>query len=137
MGRTSWSDQVRIWGRVFALNADGSRQNPQPAGFPYWQIVQSDPVTGDDSWVRITQLCQTLLLNLGESPFYSSWGLPAKQTIVQQVQPDFYINRTQAQFAQYFANLAISKLASDPPTYQIAATLFSGAKASVTVTIPQ
>jgi hypothetical protein len=128
---------VRIWGRVFALNPDGSRQAVQPAGYPYWIAVTSDPVTGDDSWVRITQLCQVLLLNLGESPFYSQYGLPAKQTVVQQTQPDFYVNRTQAQFAQYFANLAVAKLSSNPPTYRVAATLFSGAKASVTMTVPQ
>ena len=99
--------------------------------------MTTDPVTGDNSWVYITQLCQVLLLNLGESPFYSQYGLPAKQTVVQQVQPDYYVNRTQAQFAQYFANLAIAKLSSNPPSYQVSATLFSGAKASIMMTIPQ
>jgi hypothetical protein len=117
---------MRTWGRI--TNPDGSKT---------WVEVSSDPVTGDSSWVWITTLCQTLLLNLGESPLYAQLGLPAKQSVVQQVQPDFYVNRTQAYYAQYFASLVVAKVASDPPTYNIACTLFSGAKASLTMQIPQ
>jgi hypothetical protein len=100
--------------------------------------VQSDPVTGSNSWVYVTTLCQVLLLNLGESPFYASSGLPAQQSIIQQIAPDFYVQRIQQQFAQYFAYLSIAR---DPsavvPTYNVNATLFDGTPASVTVRVPQ
>lgn len=123
---------MRTYGRIYALNPDGSRKNPQPDGFPYWTVVQTDSAGFNDA-VYLTTLCQVLLLNLGESPFYANYGLPAKPTIIQQVQPDFYIARTQQQFAQYFAALIIAKQRSNPPTYKINVTTHQGAKAIVSV----
>jgi hypothetical protein len=117
---------MRSWGRI--RNPDGT--------YSGWIKVETDS-GGEDGWVWLTTLCQTLLLNLGESPFFANYGLPAKPTIVQQVQPDFYITRTQQQFAQYFANLIIAKQSSDPPTYKINVTMRNGTKRSVTVGIPQ
>lgn len=128
---------MRTWGRTFALNPDGTKVEPQPAGYPRWVKVESDPMTGDDSWVFVTALCQVLLLNLNESPFYVNWGIPAKPTVVQQVQPDYYVSRVQAQFAPQFANLVVAKTGSNPPSYRINVTTRQGAKASVTVQIPQ
>jgi hypothetical protein len=117
---------MRTWGRI--VNPDGSKS---------WVEVATDPTTGDNSWVYVTALCQVLLLNLGESPFYASSGIPAKPTVVQQTQPDYYVARVQSQFAQYFANLVVAKQSSNPPSYQINVTLLNGAKASLTVQIPQ
>lgn len=129
---------MRTFGRVYALNPDGSRQSPQPLGYPQWVEVSSDPVTGDNSWIYVTTLCQALLLNLGEAPFDASSGLPAQQSVIQQIAPDFYVNRTQQQFAQYFASLIVAR---DPnqltPTYNINVTLFNGASASATVQVPE
>lgn len=85
----------------------------------------------------LATLCQVLLLNLGESPFYANYGIPAKPTIVQQVQPDYYVARTQQQFAPHFANLVIAKENSVPPTYRINVTTHQGVKASATVQIPE
>ena len=78
---------MRTFGRVYALNKDGSRQKPQPPGYPYWQQVSTD-ANGYNDAVQLTTLCQVLQLNLGESPFYANFGIPAVPTIVQQVQPD-------------------------------------------------
>ena len=125
---------MRTYGRVYALNPDGSRQNPQPPGYPYWQQVSTD-ANGYNDAVMLTTLCQVLLLNLGESPFYANYGLPAVPTIVQQVQPDFYITRTQSQFAKYFAALIVAKLGSNPPAYKINVTTNQGAK--VVLEVPE
>jgi hypothetical protein len=110
----------------------------QPDGSKKWTEVQTDPGTGSNSWVWLTTLCQALLLNLGESPFYANYGLPAQQSVIQQVQPDFYVNRTQQQFAQYFASLIVAKVpGARVPTYNITLTTFQGTPASVTVQIPE
>jgi hypothetical protein len=124
---------MRSWGRIWALNPDGSQQSPQPAGYPYWQEVSTDPTTGDNSAVWLTTLCQCLLLNLNESPFNASLGLPAAITVLTQVQPDYYVSRIQAYFAQYFASLLVSKVQSNPPVYNVAVTTLQGARIIVSV----
>jgi hypothetical protein len=118
---------MRTYGRV--TNPDGSKS---------WVTVQTDPATGSNSWVYLTTLCQALLLNLGEAPFDASSGLPAQQSVIQQIAPDFYVTRTQQQFAQYFASLIIAKDPAAPvPTYNINVTFFDGTPASVTVKVPE
>jgi hypothetical protein len=118
---------MRSYGRV--TNPDGSKT---------WVEVSTAPATGSNSWVWLTTLCQVLLLNLGESPFYASYGLPAQQSVFQQIAPDFYVQGIQQKFAQYFASLSVSR---DPtaaiPTYNISVTMFDGTPASVTVQVPE
>lgn len=110
---------MRTWGRV--TNPDGSKT---------WVEVTTD-ANGDNSMVWLTTLAQTLKLNLGESPFYADRGIPAAQSVIQQIQPDYYVAQTQRQFAQYFAALVIAKEPQQPnqprPTYRINATTFQGA----------
>ena len=118
---------MRVYGRI--TNPDGSKT---------WQVVETDPVTGSNSWCYVTALAQVLLLNLGESPFYANYGLPAQQSVIQQISPDFYVSWIQQQYAQFFASLIVSKdQAQATPTYNISATLFEGSPASVTVKIPE
>ena len=118
---------MRVYGRV--TNPDGSKT---------WVTVQTDPTTGSNAWVYVTAMCQVLQGVLGESPFYAQYGIPAQQSIIQQIAPDLYVQRVQQQFAQYFANLSISR---DPtaanPTYNVSATLLDGSPVSLTVQIPQ
>jgi len=116
---------MRTYGRI--TNQDGTKS---------WREVQTD-ADGFDDWVYVTALCQVLLLNLGESPFFAQYGIPAKPTIVQQAQPDYYVSRTQAQFAPRFASLIVAKGGNDPPSYRVNVTTNQGASASVTVQIPQ
>lgn len=115
---------MRTYGRI--TNPDGSKT---------WQVVQTD-ANGFNDAVWLTTLCQVLLLNLNESPFYSQYGLPAEQAIVQQVAPDFYVFRTQQLFAKYFASLIIAR---DPtitePTYKVSVVTNQGAKQVVSVPI--
>lgn len=83
-----------------------------------WVEVQTDP-NGFNDAVWLTTLAQVLKLNLGESPFYANYGIPARQSVLQQIAPDYYMAITQQQFAQYFASLILTKLVDLPPTYRI------------------
>ncbi|EBY6525638.1 hypothetical protein D5P15_17700 [Salmonella enterica subsp. enterica serovar Livingstone] len=106
---------MRTWGRVTDQN--GNQQ---------WVAVELD-ASGDFSYGWVTTLIQTLKLGLGESPFYAQYGIPAQQSIVQHIYPDYYVNITQQQFAGYFASLSVSKVENDEnPTYDIRAVFFSG-----------
>jgi len=116
---------MRTYGRI--TNPDGTKS---------WVEVTTD-ANGFNDWVWVTTLCQVLLLNLNESPFYANYGIPAKQSVIQQVQPDYYVARTQQQFADKFANLVIAKESSNPPKYRVNVTTHQGIKASVMVQIPE
>lgn len=99
---------MRTWGRV-----------TDESGIKKWVVVEQDD-DGDFSYGWLTTLIQTLKLGLGESPFYAQFGIPAQQSIVQQIYPDYYVNMTQQQFAGYFSSLAITKVdGTENPTYNI------------------
>lgn len=112
---------MRTWGR--------------PNGSKTWVEVTTD-ANGYDDLVWITTLCQTLKLNLGESPFHADYGIPAHESIVQQVFPDFYVTLTQQQYASHFASLIISRQSSTTPTYLVNVTTQQGVKINATVPIP-
>jgi hypothetical protein len=76
------------------------------SGKKTWWVVTTDNNGYNDS-VYLTTLAQVLKLNLGESPFFANYGIPAHQSVVMQVYPDFYMARTQQQFAGYFASLIL------------------------------
>ena len=110
---------MRTYGRV--TNADGSKT---------WVEVDTDADGFNDN-VYLTTLVQTLKLNLGESPIFANYGIPAQQSVVTQVFPDFYAAMTQQQFAPYFASLSIQRVqGSTPPVYNVTATCHSGASLS-------
>lgn len=98
---------MRTYGRTYA--EDGTYT---------WTLVQTD-ANGFNDYVWATTLIQVLLLNLGESPFYAGYGIPAQQSVIQQLFPDLYVAKTQQLFAQYFASLIISKVANPEPTYNV------------------
>lgn len=106
---------MRVYGRTF--NEDGTY---------VWTVVETAP-DGDNSAVYVTALIQCLLLNVNESPFYAMDGIDGQQSVMTQIFPDFYMNRIQQRFAQYFASLVLSKLPSPTPTYNIAAVTNAGA----------
>lgn len=115
---------MRTWGRV--TNANSNKK---------WVVVETD-ANGDSSYVWLTTLIQTLKLGLGESPFYTQYGIPAQQSIVQQVYPDYYVNMTQQQFAGYFSSLAITKVdGAENPTYSIDVVFRNGVSYQTKVAI--
>ena len=105
-----------------------------PDGTKSWVEVQTD-ASGANDYVWITTLIQCLKLNLGESPFYADYGIPAKPSVVQQVFPDFYVARTQQQFASKFANLVVAKQPSTTPTYTINVTTNNGVKIASSIAV--
>ena len=103
-------------------------------GVKSWVVVTTDSNGFNDN-VYLTTLIQCLLLILGESPFNANYGIPAQQSLVQQVFPDFYVAQTQQQFAQYFANLMITKVVSANPLYRVNVVRNSGARSEVAIPI--
>ena len=73
-----------------------------------WVEVDTD-ANGFNDMVWLTTLIQVIKLNLGESPFYANYGIPAHQSVVLQIAPDLYMSRIQQQFASHFLSLIISK----------------------------
>lgn len=114
---------MRTYGRIF--NEDGTYQ---------WVEVSTD-ANGYNDYVWITTLIQCLKLNLGESPFYADYGIPAQQSVIQQIFPDFYVFRTQSQFAKYFASLLISKQNFPTPTYNVNITTNQGVKMAASIPV--
>lgn len=106
---------MRVYGRVYDLDGNYT-----------WQEVSTDSKGYDDD-VYLTALAQDLQLNLGESPFYAGYGIPAHQTIVTQVYPDYYAMLAQSQYASYFASLTITRVPeSSPPVYNVQAVTNRG-----------
>lgn len=86
-----------------------------------WQLVT------ETSYIWLTTLIQNLRLIQGESPFYSTAGIPAYQSIQTQIAPDIAVNNIQSQFAQYFSSLVISKVSgTSQPTYNVSAVFLNG-----------
>jgi len=115
---------MRTYGRI-----------PNGSGGLQWVKVQTDS-SGFNDLVWATTLCQVLLLNLGESPFYATYGIPAQQSVLQQVFPDYYVSLTQQAFSQYFAALMISRTGTTPPTYQVTALTHQGVVLNASVAVP-
>ena len=108
---------MRTWGRVGQVNGQGGT----------WTEVTTD-ANGYNDAVNLTAICQVLKLNLYESPFYADYGIPAQQTVVTQVFPDYYAAQTQAQFASAFAALTITRVPNtSPPTYAVTPLCHAGA----------
>jgi hypothetical protein len=75
-----------------------------------WVVVETD-ANGFDDMVWLTTVVQTIRLNLGESPFYANYGIPAHASVMSQIAPDTYLSKIQQQYAPYFLSLIISRQA--------------------------
>ena len=111
---------MRVYGRV-PVDLDA------PNGPKRWVVVTTDAQGFNDA-VHVTALAQTLKLNLSESPFWANFGIPAHESVMQQIMPDLYVILTQQYYAQFFAALTVAKLPSDQPTYRIDAITHAGFK---------
>jgi hypothetical protein len=97
-----------------------------------WVEVQTD-ASGANDYVYITALIQCLKLNINESPFWANWGIPAQQSVVQQIFPDFYVSLMQQRFSPYFASLQISKGTGVSPVYNINLVTNQGVKMAMSI----
>lgn len=90
----------------------------------------------DPNYVYLAAVAQALKLQLGESPIYGTYGIPAQQSVMSQIAPSVAVSKTQAQYSPYFANLTITSQQNTPqPLYSISAifqdgTIISSAVAS-------
>lgn len=91
---------MRTYGRIVP--------DPLYPNIKQWVEVDTDE-NGFDDMVWLTTVIQTIKLNLGESPFYADYGIPAHASVVSQIAPDTYLSRIQQQYAPYFLSLIISK----------------------------
>ena len=119
---------MRVYGRVY-----------DELGQPSWFAVQTD-AAGSNQYIYVTALVQVLRLNLNESPFYGNYGIPAKNSVLQQIAPDYYMAFTQSNYSQYFANLIITRVpAQSPPypastpTYNVSVLFKNGTKVQVDI----
>jgi hypothetical protein len=115
---------MRVYGRV-----------PDGSGGLRWVVVQT-AANGDNSMVYVTALSQVLSLFLNESPFWSSSGIPAQQSVLQQVAPDYYVALIQQAYAPYFASLQITRQTNPTPTYLVSVITTSGAQINASVPVP-
>jgi len=111
---------LRTYGRVPVDPLD-------PKGKKRWVVITTTPAGLNDD-VYICALAQTLKLNIAESPFYANYGIPAHQSVMQQIMPDFYINFTQQYYSQFFANLSVAKLPTADPEYRFSVITHQGFK---------
>jgi hypothetical protein len=98
-----------------------------------WVQVATDAATGDNSNVWFTTLLQNLLLNQGESPFYSKNGIPALQSVRTQMFPTIAVNSVQSYFAPYFSSLIITRNPATYPSYSVSAVTLQGSPISATI----
>ncbi len=100
-----------------------------------WVEIDTD-TNGFDDPVWITTLAQCIKLQIGESPFFANYGIPVQQTIVTQVNPDFYVSQLQSQFAQFFSSLQVAKVSgASVPTYSINLITNQGAKVQTQIAV--
>ena len=102
-----------------------------------WIVVETDSAGFDDA-VYVVALAQCLLLQLGESPFWADWGIPAIQSVQSQIAPDYFVARMQERFAPHFASLIITREPAPAsgrsqrpvPTYTVKILTHRGARVS-------
>lgn len=119
---------MRLYARTWTGKIPGQ-------GTPTWTVVETDE-SGNNEYLFVSWLIQVIQLVLGESPFYADWGIPAIQSVIQQIFPDFYINVTQQKFQSYFASLIISKVPNTKqPTYTVNIMLTNGTAFNATIAL--
>lgn len=109
---------MRTYGRVPADPLD-------PKGPQRWVVIETDP-KGFNDGVYLTAIAQTLKLNLNESPFWANFGIPAKQSVMTQIMPDFYVAYIQQYYSQFFAALTLAKRQLPEPVYDISVVTHQG-----------
>lgn len=122
---------MRTYGRIY-----------DELGRPTWVEVDTD-ANGYNDLVYLVTLAQCLYGQPNESPFFANYGIPAQESVLTQVYPDFYVARTQQQFAPQFASLLIARLPPTPatlkdpliPTYRVSVVTHSGSVLP-SVTVP-
>jgi hypothetical protein len=116
---------MRLYGRY--INSQGQR---------VWTTVETD-ANGNNDGIYLTALCQYFKGSPNESPRFAWAGIPAEQSVQQQVPPDFYASQAQQLFAPYFASLIITRGPQTPdmptPYYNVNILTHSGVQLSLPI----
>lgn len=94
---------MRVFGRVY-----------DELGNPTWVEVSTDQ-NGLNDYVYATALIQELKLNWNESPFYGNRGIPARESVINQVAPDYPSIIMQQRYAPYFLSILIRRVPPGTP----------------------
>jgi hypothetical protein len=121
---------MRTWGRTRDILT----------GAKTWVEVSTD-ANGYNDMVYLTALVQTLKLNLGESPFFADWGLPATASVRTQIAPDFNAVLTQKRYAAFFLSLMLIRQPdgvddTNRPVPQYAITVITNTGAVLSGVVP-
>lgn len=131
---------MRTYGRIGVTDARGIPIIDPTTGAQQLQWVEVDTAAnGTNDLLMVTAMCQTMLLNYGESPIFANWGIPAQQSVLQQIYPDLYMAIIQQQYAQQFASLTIKRaFAADgfTPVYDVVVITHQGVLLTASITIP-
>lgn len=112
----------RTWGRTY-----------DEFGNATWVMVTPDSEGNSDA-LYLTAIAQVIQLQLNESPFYANYGIPAQQSVMTQIYPDYYAMKIQEQFSNFFASLLISREPqTNPPMYNVQAITHKGAILGVSI----
>lgn len=131
---------MRTYGRILNNYPLSGQESTQTLQYPNYHWVEVLPDAGGyDDYIYITSLIQTLRLNLGESPFWANFGIPAKNAVLQQLQPDYYVAFIQSYYSQFFASLIIAKqpqqLNNPTPVYNLSIVRNNGSKFSAEIAL--
>jgi len=143
-----WSGVTNAPGSFVIFNAAGQpilpSGNPPGAQYPAgrgkgrWVEVSTD-AAGSNDLVWVTDFCQAALLNLNESPAYANVGLPARQSVLTGIAPDYNMALLQKRYAPYFQSLVVTRRpqgAGTDPVYLVTLVTHSGVKLSARIPIP-
>ena len=100
-----------------------------------WYEVTTD-ANGFDDDVYLTTLAQVLTSDTDESPFYPEYGIPARDSVINRTHPDYFVDRTRAQFSPYFANISVINQVDEQtnePVYYVDVLKQDGATQSITI----
>src|SRR4051812_15117975 len=115
---------MRTWGRLWERDNAGQ---VIPGTTPVWGKVETSPEGFDDN-VYLTAMAQEFQLNINESPFFGDRGVPAHQSVMQQIFPDWYVWKIQRLYAPKFSSLTMSRVPDlTTPTYDVLVITNQGA----------
>jgi hypothetical protein len=124
---------------IFQSGLPAGQQYPKGQGKGRWVEVSTD-ANGDNSLVYLTNLCQVILGNLNEDPLNAGLGLPARQSVLSGIPPDYNMALIQKRFAPYFQSLVITRRSATSlgatPNYLVNVVTNAGVKLSANIPIP-
>lgn len=99
-----------------------------------WKMVTTD-LNGWDDDVYLTTLAQVLQSDINESWLFPEMGIPARQSVIGQTHPDYFVERVRAHFAQFFPSITITQTtqSDNTPVYYVDVLKNDGSEYKATI----